>query len=81
MAKRGLAKNRRKLLARYGPVCQGPCGMRLPPCDLTLDHIRPLSKGGHPRALFNLQLMCFPCNQEKADSWDGISGLGINDCN
>lgn len=46
-----------------------------------MDHIRPLSKGGHPRALGNLQLMCEPCNSDKNDSWDGKSGLGIDDCN
>ncbi|QKY78581.1 hypothetical protein SEA_DRYAD_43 [Streptomyces phage Dryad] len=25
--------------------------------------------------------MCEPCNSDKSDSWDGISGLGIDDCN
>lgn len=80
MAKRGIAKNRRKLVARYGLVCQG-CKKEFPDNELTVDHIRPKSKGGHPRALFNLQLMCWPCNNDKADSWDGVSGVGINDCN
>lgn len=80
MAKKGIAKNRRKLVARDGLVCQG-CKLEFPNEELTVDHIRPLSKGGHPRALFNLQLMCFDCNQAKADSWDGVSGVGINECN
>lgn len=55
--------------------------MEFPNDKLTVDHIRPLSKGGHPRALGNLQLMCEPCNNDKGDSWDGISGLGVDDCN
>lgn len=80
MAKKGIARNRRKLVLRDGLVCQ-ECKEVFPNEQLTVDHIRPLSKGGHPRALGNLQLMCEPCNLAKGDSWDGISGLGVDDCN
>lgn len=80
MAKKGIARNRRKLVIRDGLICQG-CKEEFPNEELTVDHIRPLGKGGHPRALGNLQLMCEPCNTDKGDSWDGISGLGIDDCN
>lgn len=80
MAKRGIAKNRRKLVVRDGLICQG-CKKVFLNEELTVDHIRPLSKGGHPRALGNLQLMCEPCNLAKGDSWDGESGLGVDDCN
>src|SRR5690348_5395867 len=80
MAKKGIARNRRKLVTRFGLICQG-CKNEFPNEELTVDHIRPLSKGGHPRALGNLQLMCEPCNTDKGDSWDGESGLGIDDCN
>lgn len=80
MAKKGIARNRRKLVVRDGLICQG-CKQEFPDEELTVDHIRPLSKGGHPRALGNLQLMCEPCNSSKDDSWDGKSGLGIDDCN
>lgn len=80
MAKKGIARNRRKLVARDGLICQG-CKLEFPNDKLTVDHIRPLSKGGHPRALGNLQLMCEPCNNDKGDSWDGKSGLGVDDCN
>jgi len=80
MAKKGIAKNRRKLVARDGLICQG-CKEQFPNDKLTVDHIRPLSKGGHPRALGNLQLMCESCNTDKGDSWDGKAGLGIDDCN
>lgn len=34
---------------------------------LTLDHIKPRAKGG-PDRLHNLQTMCFPCNNAKADN-------------
>lgn len=80
MAKKGIARNRRKLVIRDGLICQG-CKLEFPNEELTVDHIRPLSKGGHPRALGNLQLMCEPCNTAKSDEWDGKSGLGIDDCN
>ena len=80
MAKKGIARNRRKLVAKFGLICQG-CKEEFLNEELTVDHIRPLSKGGHPRALGNLQLMCEPCNSSKDDSWDGKSGLGIDDCN
>lgn len=80
MAKKGIARNRRKLVSRFGLICQS-CKKEFPNEELTVDHIRPLSKGGHPRALGNLQLMCEPCNSDKSDAWDGESGLGIDDCN
>jgi len=80
MAKKGIARNRRKLVQKFGLICQG-CKNEFPNEELTVDHIRPLSKGGHPRALGNLQLMCEPCNSDKGDNWDGQSGLGIDDCN
>jgi 5-methylcytosine-specific restriction endonuclease McrA len=35
---------------------------------LTLDHIIPLSKGGHPNRLDNLQTMCNVCNREKGNT-------------
>lgn len=80
MAKKGIARNRRKLVLQFGLVCQG-CKEDFPNHLLTVDHIRPLAKGGHPRALGNLQLLCEPCNNAKGDSWDGVSGLGLEDCN
>lgn len=35
---------------------------------LTLDHIRPLSRGGLSTKQ-NLQLLCFSCNNEKDNGW------------
>lgn len=80
MAKKGIAKRKRKLFIRYGPFCQG-CGKQFPFELLTVDHIRPKSKGGHRYAFYNLQLMCQPCNNAKADSWDGVSGVGSDNPN
>lgn len=80
MAKKGISRNKRKLASRFGLICQG-CKLDFLYWELTIDHIRPLSKGGHPRAIGNLQLMCEPCNSDKSNAWDGISGLGVDDCN
>lgn len=71
---------RRRLIELYGLICQG-CGQEFPDEELTVDHIRPKSKGGHRYAFFNLQLMCEPCNTAKADSWDGVSGVGADNPN
>jgi 5-methylcytosine-specific restriction endonuclease McrA len=32
----------------------------------TLDHIVPISRGG-PNSLDNLRILCWPCNQDRAD--------------
>jgi len=34
---------------------------------VTIDHITPLSKGGHMRDLQNLAPMCYKCNNNKGD--------------
>ena len=38
---------------------------------LTVDHIRPVAKGGknHRR---NYQCLCWPCNLRKRDKWEGV---------
>jgi 5-methylcytosine-specific restriction endonuclease McrA len=53
---------KKEVFADAGHRCQ-QCGARYP---LSLDHIIPLSKGGgwHKE---NLQCLCEPCNQAKAD--------------
>ncbi len=63
---------RRKVLATQD-IC-GICGkpvdktLRSPhPMSATVDHIIPVSKGGHPSDLSNLQLAHRSCNREKSN--------------
>lgn len=69
-SKRNAENRRRKVYERDGYRCVA-CGLHeseLPEgVTLTLDHIRPVSKGGSNRAS-NLQTMCKPCNNRKGDS-------------
>jgi 5-methylcytosine-specific restriction endonuclease McrA len=63
---RGIGQRRHVLYYQFGhKFCQG-CGKRKSYVDMTVDHIIPRSKGGSDR-WSNLQLMCYPCNQSKAD--------------
>ncbi|WP_458457525.1 HNH endonuclease [Pseudobutyrivibrio sp.] len=64
-------KNRRALLATRGECAL--CGMPIDydlkfpnPMSATVDHIIPVSKGGHPSAMSNLQLAHLICNQVKS---------------
>jgi len=63
---------RRKILATQ-TIC-GICGkpvdfsLKYPhPLSPTVDHIIPVSKGGHPSDIDNLQLAHRCCNREKSD--------------
>ena len=58
-------KEKRALHAAQNGKCNG-CGLKLPVRNLTVDHIRPFSKGGTER-LTNLQLLCGSCNSMKGD--------------
>lgn len=69
--KRPYQKNRRAIIAA-GDVC-AICGrpidkaLRFPdPMSASVDHIIPISKGGHPSDPQNLQLTHLICNQMKA---------------
>jgi 5-methylcytosine-specific restriction endonuclease McrA len=66
-------KNKRIIL-RTQELC-GICGkpvdksLRYPhPMSPTVDHIIPVSKGGHPSDIDNLQLAHWCCNRQKSDS-------------
>ncbi len=68
--KRTYEKNRKIILSR-DEVC-ALCGMpvdksrKFPdPLSASVDHIIPVSKGGHPSALDNLQLTHLICNEVK----------------
>lgn len=69
--KRPYQKNRRAIIAA-GDVC-AICGrpidkaLKFPdPMSASVDHIIPISKGGHPSAPDNLQLVHLICNQMKS---------------
>jgi 5-methylcytosine-specific restriction endonuclease McrA len=60
------SRRRRQLRKKLPPIC-AHCGARqIDGVKLTIDHIVPASRGGS-NAMWNLQLLCEPCNQEKAD--------------
>lgn len=65
-------KNRKKILVSQH-VC-GICGkevdksLKTPhPLSACIDHIIPISKGGHPSDIDNLQLAHWQCNRQKSD--------------
>jgi len=65
-------RNRKKILASEN-IC-AICGQEVDtklkyphPMSATVDHIIPVSKGGHPSDLSNLQLAHFYCNRQKSD--------------
>lgn len=65
-------KNRKRLLKTEN-VC-GICGkpvnkhLKAPdPMSPVIDHRIPISKGGHPSAIENLQLAHWTCNRQKSD--------------
>lgn len=65
-------RNKKKIYATQR-IC-GICGkeidfsVRFPsPLSPCIDHIIPVSKGGHPSDIGNLQLAHFACNRQKSD--------------
>lgn len=65
-------RNKKRILATQ-EAC-GICGMPVDktlkypdPYSPTIDHIIPVSKGGHPSDINNLQLAHFKCNRLKSD--------------
>lgn len=70
-------KNKKRIYATQ-KVC-GICGkpvdfsIRYPhPLSPCIDHIIPVSKGGHPSDMDNLQLAHFTCNRQKSDKFVSI---------
>jgi hypothetical protein len=62
-----------KILRRDKYTCRF-CGARN---RLTIDHILPLSRGGHPTKKANLVTACTPCNQRKANRTPEEAGMAI----
>ena len=72
---------RKKILAtqRICGICGKPVDFsyRYPhPLSPTIDHIIPVSKGGHPSDIANLQLAHRCCNREKSDKITAPPGAG-----
>lgn len=71
--RRALNLNRKKIYATETTcaICGKPVDFTLThphPLSPSLDHIIPISKGGHPSDIDNLQLTHFCCNRQKYDS-------------
>ena len=65
-------RNRKKILKTQNTcgICGNPVDVSLkPPNPMapTIDHIIPVSKGGHPSDIKNLQLAHSACNRQKSD--------------
>ncbi len=65
-------RNRKKILMTQSvcAICGRPVDMSLKapdPMSATVDHIIPVSKGGHPSDINNLQLAHWICNRMKSD--------------
>lgn len=60
---------KRRLLETYGPYCHW-CGTELEEWELTIEHLKPLSKGGSNN-IKNLRLACHQCNWSRGnhDEW------------
>ena len=70
-------RNRKKIIASQDicAICGQPVNKALKypdPFCATVDHIIPLSKGGHPSDLSNLQLAHLRCNIQKSNSLRAI---------
>lgn len=56
-------RQRQVILVRDGNTCQ-QCGA-YSPSGMHVDHVVPLSRGGHPLSRNNLQVLCERCNMSK----------------
>ena len=72
-AHRGAYERNRKIIFATQDVC-GICGypvdktIKSPdPMSKSIDHIIPVSKGGHPSDIENMQLAHRACNRQKSD--------------
>ena len=69
----GYEKNRKKIMAsqRFCGICGQPVDFSIKypdPMSPVIDHIIPVSKGGSPDDLKNMQLAHMCCNREKSDN-------------
>ena len=65
--------SRKGIILRDGATCQY-CRKKLPPKDLTLDHVVPRSRGGES-TWENLVACCYPCNNRKGNRTPQEAGM------
>ena len=65
--------SRKGIVFRDGSTCQY-CQVKLPPNELTLDHVVPRSRGG-ASTWENLVASCCPCNNRKGDRTPQEAGM------
>ena len=75
LPKRKVALTRKNVLMRDNHRCQY-CGRRLPPSQLSLDHVIPLSRGGR-ESWTNIVCACFECNSHKGGRMPGEVGMKL----
>lgn len=73
-------KNRKRILASQNTcgICGHPVNFNLKspdPMSPVVDHIVPVSKGGHPSDIDNLQLAHHSCNRAKSDKLFNPNGI------
>lgn len=72
-------RNKKKIYATQDicAICGKPVDFSIPyphPLSACIDHIIPVSKGGHPSDINNMQLAHMTCNRQKADKLIDDSG-------
>jgi 5-methylcytosine-specific restriction endonuclease McrA len=67
--------SRPNVYARDDHECQY-CGKRLPPAQLTFDHVVPVAQGGR-KDWNNIVTCCIPCNRRKGDLLPEEAGLTL----
>jgi len=67
--------SRANVYARDDHRCQY-CGKKLPPSQLTFDHVIPVARGGH-KGWDNIVTCCIPCNRKKGDHTPEEIGLAL----
>lgn len=67
--------SRHNIYVRDGNRCQY-CGRRFPTSELSLDHVTPLSRGGHT-SWENIVCACLPCNVRKGNRLPEEAGMKL----
>ncbi|MDY2595529.1 MAG: HNH endonuclease [Oliverpabstia sp.] len=78
-------RNKKKIYATQSicAICGKPVDYSIPyphPLSACIDHIIPVSKGGHPSDINNMQLAHMTCNRQKSDKLidDGRNRINTN---